>query len=335
MRTASILVAAALVAVSHSANAAQPIELKWGFPAPPTSWVLTKGINGWIKEVESASGHAIDVQVFPGGKVANFRNVYDRLMNHVIDMGFGTYGPINDIYIKTSVATLPFEVESVHELGPIVWRLHETGALGDEYKAVKPLAVFTFGRGVLHSTVPIEKLSDLDGMKVIASSPLTAQCVKLLGGVPITMTPSQMYQGLQRGTAKATQISWGGAQVFKIDEVAKHHTDIGFGHGMGYFFMNKDSFAKLPGKARKAIDAASGAKFTREMAEYATAEETSAISHIMGERGQHRYKLSKADIAHARQAVHSITEHWVTTTPDGQHVLDAFRAEVKRVESGS
>jgi TRAP-type C4-dicarboxylate transport system substrate-binding protein len=333
MRIVFMAVACVALAVTVRASA-EPVALKWGFPAPPTSWVNTKGIAGWTKEVEPASGNAIEIKVFPGGSVANFRNVYDRLTNHVIDIAFGTYGEVSDLFPKTMVSSLPFEAQSTQESGIALWRLHQKGVIADEYQAVKPLAFFSFGMGVLHSTKPIAKIDDLKGMKVITTSKSTSDSVQLLGGVPVTMTPSEIYQALQRGVAAAGQISWAGSVVFKIYEVTKHHTDVRFGLPGGYFFMNKDSFAKLPDKAKAAIDKSSGEPFSTNMGKYASQEEEQSITKVLAESGQNRHKLDDAEQERWKKLVTPITEEWIKATPNGAAVLAAYRAELTRIRAG-
>jgi TRAP-type C4-dicarboxylate transport system substrate-binding protein len=320
--------------LAAGAAGAQPTTLKFGFPAPPTSWVNTKGIANWTKEVEPASAGTVNFQVFPGGSVANFRNIYDRLLNGVVDVGFGTFGEVGDQFPKTMVSSLPFEAQNTAESGIAVWRLFAKGVTADEYKDIKPLAFFSFGMGVLHSTRPIAKIDDIKGMKVITTSKSTSDSVQLLGGVPVTMTPSEIYQSLQRGVATAGQISWAGSVVFKIYEVTKHHTDVRFGLPGGYFFMNKDAFAKLAQPARAAIDKFSGEPWSKHMGAYATQEEEESIAKVLAEPGQNRHKLGPAEEERWRALVKPITDEWLKTTKDGDKVLAAYREELGRIRAG-
>ena len=198
----------------------------------------------------------------------------------------------------------------------------------------KPLAFFSFGMGVLHSTKPIRKIEDLRGTKVITTSKSTSDSIQLLGGVPVTMTPSEIYQSLQRGVATAGQVSWPGAVVFKINEVTKYHTDVRFGLPGGYFFMNKDAFAKLPEASRQAIDRFSGEPWSRDMGRYANEEEEESIAKILAAPGQERDKLDPAEEERWRKLISPITEGWLKATPNGTQVLAAFRDELKRVRAG-
>jgi len=334
LRIAATVAAAAIAVLSSNVGVAEPIPLKFGFPAPPTSWVNTNGIATWTKAVEPASGNAIEIKVFPGGSVANFRNVYDRILNGVIDLAFGTFGEVGDVFPKTMVSSLPFEAERTSESGVALWRLYSKGVIADEYQNVKPLAFFSFGMGVLHSTKPIAKLDDLKGMKVITTSKSTSDSVQFLGGVPVTMSPSEIYQSLQRNVATAGQVSWAGAVVFKINEVTKYHTDVRFGLPGGYFFMNKDAFARLPEPARTAIDKYSGELWSKQMGQFATKEEEDSIVKILAEPGQTRTKLTRDEEERWRKLTSPITDEWLKSTPGGDRVLTAFREELARIRAG-
>src|SRR5262245_15367371 len=105
---------AALAALSTCA-AAQPVELRFAFPAPPTSYLYTAIFAPWAKEIEAASNGTVTVRIIPGTTLATFDNVYDRVLKGVADAAFGLTAPIGGQFSKTSVAGLPFTFESPRE----------------------------------------------------------------------------------------------------------------------------------------------------------------------------------------------------------------------------
>ena len=167
-------------------RAAEPTVLKFAYPAPPHGWPVDKGIRPWIKNVEAASGGTLRIELFAGPSLANFRNVYDRLLNGVAQIGFGTFGTIQDQYPKSSVAGLPFTADSSLESGLALWRLYAKGVIADEYRRVHPLALFGFGITGLHFTKRITNLDELKGVKIFANGRADGRIVRLLGAVPIT-----------------------------------------------------------------------------------------------------------------------------------------------------
>src|SRR5262245_55751068 len=127
MRKYVFAAAAAFALCAPSAKAADPIVLKLANPATPTDWLSTKGIDQWAKRVADATGWQAEIKNFAVGSIANFRNVYDRVLNGVAEFGFGTFGTIADQFPKTMVAALPFLAVNSVESGLAQWRLYTSG----------------------------------------------------------------------------------------------------------------------------------------------------------------------------------------------------------------
>jgi TRAP-type C4-dicarboxylate transport system substrate-binding protein len=329
------LLAAAALLFASPANAAEPILLKFAYPAPPSGWVIDKGLNPWVRRVEAAAGGTVEIRVYPGSSIANFRNVYDRLLNGVAELAFGTFGSIEDQFPKSSVAGLPFLADTSAEAGLALWRLYASGVTADEYARVKPIALFGFGETGLHTTKPVTKLDELKGMKIFANGRSITRVLALVGAVPITSNPGELYQGLARGLADGAAFTWPGIQAFKLGELTKDHLDLPFGKTGGYFFMNRDAYAKLPEKSRDAIDHHSGEEFTKLMGKGADEEDEAQRGQVLAHPGQLSRTLSAADLERMRQMVAPLIEEWAAATADGAKVLAAYRAELERIRKRS
>ena len=310
---------------------ADPVQLKFGFPSPPTSWTNTLGATPWIKQVEGDAPGAVEIKLFPGGSIATFRTVYDRLLNGVVDIAFGTFGEVGDQYPRTSVWSLPFEADRASIAGLAGWRLLESGVIAEEYGKIKPLAVFGFGTAGIHTNQPIARVEDIQGLKIVAMSRVSGDGVTLSGGAPVTMTPAEVYSSLQRGLAAGVAITWPGVDTFKLGEVTKYHVDVPFGMSGGYYFMNKDSFAKLPADVRAAIDKHSGLTFAKMMFRAVETVDDQSLARVMALPNQTHVKLDAAAQASWKAKLQPMTDEWVKVTPDGAKVLEAFRVEVAKI----
>ena len=332
MKRAAFIVTASLLGLPTApARAEDPILLKFANPATPTDWVTTKGIDPWAKDIADATGGQVEIKNFAGGSIANFRNVYDRLLNGVAEFAFGTFGAIADQFPKTVVAALPFLAENSAEAGLAQWRLYASGITADEFAKVKPIAMFGFGISGLHLTKDVAGLDGLKGMKVLANGRIPGQMLTLVGAVPITSNPAELYQSLSRGIADATVFTWSGIESFKMGELVKYHLDIPFGSGGGYFFMNKDAFAKLPAKAQAAVDRFSGEPLTKTLGTAADTVDAADRAKNMAQPGQVEHKLPAADRERMQRLFEPLIQEWVATTPDGARVLAAYRSEIERI----
>ena len=188
MKKLLTVLAALAAALVHGIASAQPVELRFAFPAPPTSYLLTSAFQPWAKEVESASNGTLTIRIVPGVTLATFDNVYDRVLKGIADIGFGLTAPIGGQFTKTSVAGLPFTFDTPHQSAPALWKLYENGLIADEFKDVKPLGLFTFGHANIHTlTVKVRSLADMKGLKIRSGGKLQGDIVAALGGAPVTL----------------------------------------------------------------------------------------------------------------------------------------------------
>jgi TRAP-type transport system periplasmic protein len=321
---------ALLAASTFSARAAEPIVLRLGFPAPPQSYVNTFGVTPWKTDVEKEAGGTLDIKIFPGGTVAKFQNAYDRTVNGVIELAFSTMGSVAGLFEKSNVSSLPFEAENSLEASLAEWRMYASGVTASDYTKVKPLCLFTFSSSNLHTQKPVRTMEDLKGMKLAGGGRIASDILNLLGAVPITMTPAEYYQAINRGLIAGSTLSWPGVQVFKTFEVAKNHLDVPFGLAGGYVVMNKDAYARLPAKAKAAIDKYSGEPFSKRLGIGGVKADEHILGTLKKRPGQTFTRLSPEESARWKKVLAPIAGEWVKATPDGAHVLAAYRAEIEK-----
>jgi TRAP-type C4-dicarboxylate transport system substrate-binding protein len=333
--TIRITAAVAALALAGAAQAQEAIELKFGYPPPTTTPYYQGNAVPWQKAVEEGSGGAVKVTFFPGGSVANFRNIYDRVVNGVVDLGYGALQDQGDQFARSGVGAVPFETENAVQTSVALWRIFAAGVTAQEFAPIKLLGIWGFPPNSLHSAKPISKPEDLKGVKLLVQTGLLGQAATMYGATPVTLTVAEMYQGLERGIANAIILGWTAISIYKLDEVTKYHLDLPLGTSIGYQFMNKDSYAKLPQKGREAIDRASGEVLSRAMG--VTSDRSGAFTRQQtgAKPGQTLTQIDAAEMARFKAVLAPLTEQWVRSTPDGRKVLDAFRAEVAKVKAGS
>ena len=319
-----------MAALSTTTASAEPVAMKFAFPAPAGSWVNVGGVTPWSKDDEAASDGQIEIKLIPGPALANFNNVYDRVINGVVEMGFGTIGNVIP-HAKSDVSNLPYAVENdSYAMTMALWRMNASGVSTSDFEKVKPLAIFTFSSSNLHTNKPVKSADDLKGIKVASAGKVGATALTLLGAAPVTMTPPETYLSIQRGLAAGTTMSWPGVTVYKLQEVARYHLEINFGQAPSFLLMNKETFARLPETARVAIDKYSGETLTRRLAIAAIAADKAVLAQLQAMPDQVFNELTPTETAHWRKVLQPITEEWVKETPDGARVLLAFKEETAK-----
>jgi len=335
IRMIAAMAVLALACTSLVVRAEEPTVLKFGFPGPPTTVFYTQNAVPWAKQVEEGSGGAVKIEFFVGGSVVNFRNVYDRVVNGVTEIGFGALQDVGSQFPKTEVGSLPFETDHAVESSVAMWRLYAKGVIADEFARIKPLALHGFPLNGLHSVKPIAKVEDFRGAKTLVQTGMLGQAVTLYGATPLTLTVAEMYQALERGTANVIILGWSAISNYKMDEVVKYHLDVPLGSSIGYWFMNKDAFARLPEKARTTIDNLSGEVLSKALGTSSDTNDHEVHAKVLAGAGQVLTKIDAQEVERWKRVLAPLTEQWVKSRPNGQQVLDAFRAEVVRFKAGS
>jgi len=330
---AGLLTLAGLTLASFPSRADDPVVLRFAYPAPPQGPANQWGFTPWSEEIQKASGGAVEVKIFPGGSIADFNKVYDRVLNGVADIGYGIFGPVSTEFPKAMVASLPFEATSVVEAALALWRLYDTGVIADELARVKPLALFNFSDTGLHTRKPIKTMADVQGLKLSVGTRALGEMMEKLGATPIQLPPSEYYSSNQRGLIDGSATSWPALIPFKLQEVTNYHLDVAFGQAPAFVVMNKESFAKLPQAGQKVIDSLSGESLTRRMAGAAMRMETEFRATVAGLPNQTINKLDPAEEKRWAQRVAPVTEDWIKATPNGAAVLAAYRAEIAKARA--
>ena len=330
-RRVVVAIVAALAAPSL-ASAAEPITLKFGFANRPGVWTHSNGIVPWSKDVEQRSAGALKIQVFAGGSVVNQRNTYDRLLNGVVDAAYGPFGAITNTMPRQEVTALPFESPGIVESAAAAWELVKKGVFAEDFSRIHIITTWCMPQSVLHTTEEVKSVEDFKGMKLSSATRTNGEISERLGATVVTVTNPEVYGALQRGMVQGLLLPDSGAITFHLQEVTKYHLGgLPLGCTTAGFFMNKDSYARLPATLRKAIDDASGDDMARHMARAAVTEEEAAHKEVAAVKGAVMQTLSKAQVEEWRARLSPMAEAWIKATPDGEKVLAAYRAEIAKI----
>ena len=321
----------AIAALGTQAAAAGPAELKFGFYPPATSYVNTEGLTPWIERVERASGGTLAIKLFPGPTLGTERNMYDRVLNNVVQVGYSTLGQLASQFPRAQVSGLPFLSDDTGLSSMAYWRSFARGAFAREFDSVKVLALFNFPSSNLNTNKPVKVLEDIRGLKLAVSSRLGADATVAFGASPVTLVTTEFYEGLQRGVADGALSGWTAVKTFKLAEVTKDHLELPFGEAPAFVFMNKAAYAGLSPQAKHAIDGNSGEALSKILGENNAAQGRAESKTVAAEPGQTVVSLPAAEAARWKERIEPVIAEWTKQTPDGANVLAIYRAELKQL----
>jgi TRAP-type C4-dicarboxylate transport system substrate-binding protein len=327
--------AVAACALMIGAANADPVQLKFAFIGTPQDAMNQHGMLKWANLINQESGGEVEVKIFNGPVLGTLQNVYDRLTNGVVEIAFATVGPIVTQFPKSMVSSLPFETNNGREGSIALWRVQERGLLADEFAKVHPLAMIAFANVSFHSRKPIAKLEDVHGMKIATQSRLMGQVSEAFGGTPVTLAVNDFYQALSRGTVDAAATAWPAVKAFKIIEIVTTHIEEPLGGEGAFNAMNQETYAKLPAKARAAVDKYSGPVFSEWVGTAIDESEEASRANARAMPDHKLVKLAPAEEARWKARVAPVTDAWVKATPNGAAVLAAYREEIAKVRAAA
>jgi TRAP-type C4-dicarboxylate transport system substrate-binding protein len=332
MKKLAVVFAAAVLA--SAAQADEPTTLRFAIPGSgpqsPT-WALLW--QPWIQKVEADADGTLKLQTYFGGTLANLFNVYDRVGSGVAEIGTGVQGSVGGKFPGSSVVELPSDIAG-KEGAPGFWKIFQDGLISAEYTETKPIFLFIYPQSFLNTTKPIAKLDDVKGLKIATLTRADAEVANRLGGAPVTTNPAEVYEMLQRGGANGIIIGWLGLVGFKLAEVTNNHVVVGLGSGGAFLVTNKEAYAKLPEKARAAIDKNGGTAGSKWAGEQIDLIYSNSEKIVRGLPSHNIGPLAPAEYArYQKEIVTPLTEDWKKRIPNGEAILAAYRAEVLKVRA--
>ena len=327
--------AASLLALAPAPATAQQLNLKLTTLAPSNWSGNTEVLHPWAKRVNEQGSGVLALEVIDGLAVANHANFYDRLVNDVMQVSFGTTSTVPGKFKKTSVVQLPLLVDKAEPAAVAFWRLYKTGMLDAEFDQIVPLMLFIFPPAGVHFRSEPKSIDTLAGLKVITGSKVASDVASALGAAPVTMPVIEIYQSLQRGVADATISPYSAFAIYKLAEVTHYHVDVPVGTNPGLIAMARPRYMALPEAARKLIDANATERDTREYGKYWDREQETGRVAVAKDPANHKVvSLSTAQRAQWQQRLAPIEASWIAEA-DGAAVLAKYRELLAAATSGS
>jgi TRAP-type C4-dicarboxylate transport system substrate-binding protein len=247
------LAAALLSALVYCGSASAQEKLLLTSMSPPGT-LNERFFKPWADRVNEQAKGTIAIEIRSGSTLANFANVYNRVVDDVVQIGWLLHGLTAGQFPLSEVGTLPFILDGAEEGSVTLWQLYKSGALDAEYRDVVPLMFAVFPQNQIHLSKAPKSPDNLSGLKIAASSKTQSDVIQRLGATPVSVQTSELYEALQRGTIDGMIIGWAVFPAFKFGEVTSYHIEAPVGSSASMLFMSRKKLESLPAAARKAIE---------------------------------------------------------------------------------
>lgn len=250
------------VAAFTSVAGAQEITLRLHQMLPPQATIPAEALKPWGAKVMEESGGRLKIEQYDAMALGGTPpQLVDQVTDGVVDMIWTVIGYTPGRYPTTEAFELPFMVTTGEATSKAFHEYCEKYCM-EEFAGMKVIAFHTHGPGLIHSKNPIEKLEDMQGVKIRGGSRTINQMLEALGSTPVGMPVPAVSEALSKGVIDATTIPWEVTPSLRVSELVKNHTGFTGDEGLYtqtfVFAMNQASYDALPDDMKAVIDANSG-----------------------------------------------------------------------------
>jgi TRAP-type C4-dicarboxylate transport system substrate-binding protein len=257
LRTAAVLGAtvaalgALAPAVGHAAD-----KIKFSSFGPQSNPVSVCAWLNTLDAIVKASGNAIEPEIYMGGTAfGDPAKQYDFIARGVMDMSAGVLEYKPGAFPLTEMINLPFMVQDSEKAAVALNRvIRSQPAMMDEFKDIHLMFIAIVAPYQLHMRKPIDKLTDIKGLRIRIAGHAATEAMKRFGGIPAPMPVTMQYENLQKGVIDGSAATWATLLPFKLIEVTSFHYEVNFSATAGFMGMSKKAYAALPPAAKKAVD---------------------------------------------------------------------------------
>lgn len=323
---------AALV-IATPAVAQDKVTLKFAHQFPITNHLWTEGGQVLADAVTEATHGAVEFQVFPSGQLGtdNVALLTSGLADLVAIVP--SYAP--EKVPLSSVVELPGLFATSCEGTAKANRIAKKDGLLDqaEYAPQGFRALFVVTStpySVMTKGHPVHTMEDLAKLRIRAGGGGMDATMRALGGTPVLMSATELYDSMQRGTLDGAMFPYYPLANFGLDTSFDYSTEgVPLGAASIIYAMREDSWNKLSPEVQAAFDEAS-TKAQRHLCGWMDEEDVSERARLTGE-GLEVITLAEDEALRWNEKLTDVANGWVATVEKtgrkAQPLLDAMREQ--------
>lgn len=307
-----------------SAPASAVTTLRIAHFLPSVANVQRQVLNPWCEELEARSEHEIRCQIHPSMQLGGLPSqLPDMVRNGVVDIAWTALGYSAGRFPRSEALELPFMLPAGGVEGSrIAWAFTQGPARAD-FADYHVLAVQSDGGAVFHTRhTAIHGMADMAGLKLRSPTRMASRLIDALGGSAVSMPPAQIADTLAKGVIDGASAGWEVVPPTKLDEVTHYHTESSAHQATPTvtvlaLLMNRESYERLPDRARQALDALSGEALSRRFGR-AWDDATVPVRARLESDPAHTVITLDDDAYSAMQAAsQSVTQTWMASRDGG------------------
>jgi TRAP-type transport system periplasmic protein len=239
--------------VTTTQSTVKPITLVFTFFEPPVSSTWTDLYKPMFDEIEQKAAGRIKIEPHFNAELVSLVDSVDAVLKGTVDMAHSMPMMAAGQFPMDDVSTLwSYDVYNTRH-GRVIFDLHqqipEMQAAYKDFKAIWFGTSGTMGFGT--SKKPIRSLEDLKGMKTTPTGNWSAERIKALGAVPVSLSPEAVVTSLQTGVIDGLPaMAWALKDLNWGPEI-KYFTIVSPSEALYALLMNKSKWDSLPADIQK------------------------------------------------------------------------------------
>ncbi|MFC1532488.1 TRAP transporter substrate-binding protein [Thermodesulfobacteriota bacterium] len=227
----------------------------------PEKHVTSKAAIWMADEMQKRSKGRIEVVNYFGGAIGRAVEMLDGVKSGDIDIVFFHPAHFSRAGIKPmSIISVSYLLKDLAHYKKVFAKNSTPTKLMAKYVEKSPLDMKFLGmiggiaRQLFNSKRPINTPDDLKGLKIrVIKSPIEAKVWSALGAIPVQLSWSEIYTGLQTGVVQGAECSIDSYFVMKFNEQAQHFAFTNHQFVAMPLVMSKKNFNKMPPDLQKVV----------------------------------------------------------------------------------
>ncbi|MCB1396660.1 MAG: TRAP transporter substrate-binding protein DctP [Rhodobacteraceae bacterium] len=328
----ALLAATAATGLLTGTAMAQDVTIRVAHVFPATHWLWAQAGEIFANQVTERTNGRIAFEIYPAGQLG--RETATAIQNGVADAGVVVPSYEAAVVPLTSVLELPGLHSTACEATARNWTIaSEGGALYENEYAplgLRPLYVNVLTPyQLMTNTAQVTNLDQVAGLKLRANGAAMSRTARAIGAVAVTVTSSETYDSLARGTIDGAFWPIGSTYEVGLENVL-NYTIRGtqLGGGATFFAISEELWESLSAEDQQIMmDAGMAAQ--QHLCHYLDDLDASVEARMLSEGTLTITELSPEEQARWSVAVASVADEWVaemeSTGRPGAAVLEAYR----------
>ncbi len=228
-RVVKVLALTSALAMTLTANAWSQTTLRLNSQWPATT--AGSKVDQWFAdEISKRTNGEVNIRIFWSEALGKANENLSLMQSGAVDMGAMSAGYFpTQLPLHAAPNSIPMAMETVEQASELMKRLMaEVPGFAEEAKknGVRALFFHHLNPYLLVSKEPIASVGEMQGKRMRTWGTDMPRMVQAVGGVPVTLSLPEIYEGLSRGVVDTAPFSVDLVENYKIFEVAKNISEI-------------------------------------------------------------------------------------------------------------